>query len=209
MNGLVYAIGGFSHKDLPHELPVTLASVERYSIVENAWVYVSTMSEPRAFSAHIVLDNQFIYIFGGMHDFNILQTIEKYDTIADTWVTVYFMLPRPLAKLGACLIDREAIFICGGMSSDFEARKEVYTFSLEHTTWKRKSDLPIAKLVSTGCGYSSRNPGGHIYVIGGTIDQSCERYSVAEDKWKEIPSYKKLTAIGNGLFSYAIVMTPK
>jgi N-acetylneuraminic acid mutarotase len=142
VNGLVYAIGGFSHKDLPHELPVTLASVEKYSVVENSWVYVSTMSEPRAFSGHIVLDNQFIYMFGGMHDFNILQTIEKYDTISDSWVTVYFMLPRPLAKLGVCLIDREAILICGGMSTDFEARKEVYTFSLEHTTWKRKSDLP-------------------------------------------------------------------
>lgn len=57
VNGLVYAIGGFSHKDLPHELPVTLASCERYSIVENAWVYVSTMSEPRAFAGNIVLDN--------------------------------------------------------------------------------------------------------------------------------------------------------
>jgi len=57
VNGIVYAIGGFSHKDLPHELPVTLASCERYSITENTWVYVSTMSEPRAFAGHIVLDN--------------------------------------------------------------------------------------------------------------------------------------------------------
>jgi hypothetical protein len=80
------------------------------------------------------------------------------------------MLPRPLAKMGVCLIDREAILICGGMSTDFEARKEVYTFSLEHTTWKKKSDLPLAKLVSSGCAYSARNVGGHIYVIGGTID---------------------------------------
>lgn len=95
------------------------------------------------------------------------------------------------------------------MSTDFEARKEVFTFSLEHTTWKRKTDLPLAKLVSTGCAYSARNAGGHVYVIGGTMDQTCERYSVAEDKWKTIPSYKKLTAIGNGLFSYAMVMTPK
>jgi len=118
-------------------------------------------------------------VFGGMHDFNILATIEKYDTIADTWVTVYFQLPRPLAKIGVCLIDRDAIFICGGMSTDFEARKDVYTFSLEHTNWKRKADLPLPKLVSTGCFYSDRNVGGHIYVIGGTVDQTCDRYSVA------------------------------
>lgn len=83
VNGLVFAIGGFNHQDIPHALPVTLASCERYSIVENSWVYISTMSEPRAFAGHIVLDNQFIYVFGGMHDYNVLQTIEKYDTISD------------------------------------------------------------------------------------------------------------------------------
>jgi hypothetical protein len=39
------------------------------------------MCEPRAFAASITLDNQFIYVFGGMHDFTVLQVIEKYDTI--------------------------------------------------------------------------------------------------------------------------------
>ena len=72
LNGLVYAIGGFNHQDTPHTLPVTLASCERYSVVENNWVYVSTMSEPRAFAGHIVLDQQYIYVFGGMHDYNVL-----------------------------------------------------------------------------------------------------------------------------------------
>jgi len=72
LNGIIYALGGFSHKDLPNEMPVTLASCERYSIIENMWVYVSTMSEPRAFAASVILDNQYIYVFGGMHDFTVL-----------------------------------------------------------------------------------------------------------------------------------------
>jgi N-acetylneuraminic acid mutarotase len=57
LNGFLYAIGGFSHKDVPNEMPVTLASCERYSIVENSWTYTATMSEPRAFAGHITLDN--------------------------------------------------------------------------------------------------------------------------------------------------------
>ena len=57
LNGFIYAIGGFSHKDMPNEMPITLASCERYSIVENAWQYISTMSEARAFAGHITLDN--------------------------------------------------------------------------------------------------------------------------------------------------------
>jgi len=41
-----------------------------------------------------------------MHDFTVLQTIEKYDTIGDTWTSLFFSLPLPLAKLGAVLFDR-------------------------------------------------------------------------------------------------------
>lgn len=125
-----------------------------------------------------------------MYDFSVLQTIEKYDTISDTWVTVYFTLPRPLAKMGVCLLERNAFLVCGGMSTDFEARKETYTFELEHTRWKKKADIPVIKLPSSGCFYSGKNHGGHVYLIGGTIDQTCERYSVATDKWIKIPSYK-------------------
>ena len=182
---------------------MTLASCERYSLIENAWVHVSTMSEARAFAGHIVLDNQYIYVFGGMHDYNVLTTIEKYDTIADQWVTVYFQLPRPLAKMGVCLVEREAIFIIGGMSTDFEARKEVYSFSLDHTSWKKHTDMAVPKLVSTGCFYSR----GQIYIIGGTIDQVCERYTVATDRWKKIPGFRKMVAVGNGLFSWAMCLT--
>ena len=41
-----------------------------------------------------------------MLDFTILQSIEKYDSLADSWETVFFELPQPLAKLGACILDR-------------------------------------------------------------------------------------------------------
>ena len=60
----------------------------------------------------------------------ILSTIEKYDTITDTWITVFFTLPKPLAKMGVSLIDRKCFLILGGMSSDFEAKKECFSFEL-------------------------------------------------------------------------------
>ena len=57
LNGNIYAIGGFSHKDLPNEVPVTLASVEKYSLLENQWSYVSTMNEARSFGSCVNLEN--------------------------------------------------------------------------------------------------------------------------------------------------------
>ncbi len=108
------------------------------------------MSRERAFAASIVLDAQYIYVFGGMADFNILQSIEKYDTLTDLWETVFFELPQPLAKLGACLLDRSSIMICGGMSADFEATAECYQFYLEKGKWVQVRDMACPKLVSSG-----------------------------------------------------------
>jgi N-acetylneuraminic acid mutarotase len=72
LNGLLYAIGGFTHKDLPNEMPVTQSSCERYSVIDNSWSIVGNMNEPRAFATSIQLDNQYIYVFGGMHDFTVV-----------------------------------------------------------------------------------------------------------------------------------------
>lgn len=72
INGLLYVLGGFSHKDTPGEIPVTLASCERFSILDNVWTYVNTMNESRSFAAAVSFENQFIYVIGGLHDFQVL-----------------------------------------------------------------------------------------------------------------------------------------
>jgi hypothetical protein len=185
LNGSIYAIGGFSHKDLPNEVPVTLASCEKYSILENQWSYVSTMNEARSFGSAVTLENQFIYMLGGLHDFNVLQTIEKYDSLADNWVSVYFKLPVPLAKHGAAVVDNRSVLICGGMSSDFEPSRAVHMLDLASIKWDKKASMLHPKLVSSGLFFS----GGYVFAIGGNSDGHCERYDVERNKWQLIPSF--------------------
>ena len=36
INGIVYVIGGFSHKDLPNEQPCTLSACERFTVTAEA-----------------------------------------------------------------------------------------------------------------------------------------------------------------------------
>ena len=86
--------------------------------------------------------------------------------MADVWDTVFFELPQPLAKLGACLLDRTSILICGGMSADFEAMRECYQFHLETSKWSQVRDMACPKLVSTGLISSL----GFAYVLGGSVD---------------------------------------
>ena len=47
----------------------------------------------------------------------MLNTIEKYDSVLDNWVTLYVKLPMGLAKLGVTATDgQRQIAIVGGMN---------------------------------------------------------------------------------------------
>jgi hypothetical protein len=105
LNGYVYAIGGFDNKDADGIAPNTLDSCERYSFHDNKWYNCCAMNEPRAFAGACTMSDQFIYLFGGFHDYEVLASIEKFDSVLDNWLTLYVKLPVPLAKLGVCSVD--------------------------------------------------------------------------------------------------------
>jgi hypothetical protein len=185
LNGYVYAVGGFSHKDVPNETPVTLGSVERFAIHENKWYYVASMNEARAFWGIWKVDNQYIYVFGGLHDYQVLNNVEKYDVITDTWVSLYYKLPIPLAKLGAWVIDKKTIMIAGGITADYEASDSWYALDLQTIKWNMKQSMKVAKLLSSGLFFSK----GWVYTVGGNKKGKCERYHVENNYWELIPSY--------------------
>lgn len=167
LNGLVYAIGGFSHKDLPHEQPVTLSACEKFSVTaENQWTHVSQLCEPRAFASQVTFNGQYIYVFGGMNDYTVLQSIEKYDTLNDNWVKMYFKLPKPIAKLGSCLLNDSTIFIAGGMSKDFEPTADCWQLDLKSLQWTEKMSLFAPRLTSSGLIFS-QGEYPYVYAIGG------------------------------------------
>ena len=151
LNSLLYAIGGFAHKDLPNEPPVTLNACERMTVnAEKTWNHISSMCEPRAFMSCVCFNSQYIYVFGGMQDYNILESVEKYDSISDTWSIMYFSLPKPLAKLGICLLTDDTILIVGGMSKDFEPSNETYLLTFSTMQWIKKQSLSAPRLTSSG-----------------------------------------------------------
>ncbi len=88
------------------------------------------MNEARAFFGSCALEQQYIYVFGGYHDYEMLCTIEKYDTITDTWITLYYKLPYPLASHAAVSLDKRNIIILGGMTSDYEPLPNVFSLDV-------------------------------------------------------------------------------
>lgn len=208
LNSMVYAIGGFAHKDLPNVKPTTLSACERMNVhAEKKWNYITGMNEARAFGSFITFNQSYIYVFGGMQDYVVLDTIEKYDVINDAWTTVYFKLPKPLAKLGAVLINDEAIFIAGGMSKDYEPSAECFELSLDSLEWQQKQSMLDPRLPSSGLIISGDDSNKFVYAVGGNKTQKCERYIVEEERWQLIPSFQAKVleddnAEENFLFTY-------
>jgi hypothetical protein len=58
LNSNVYVIGGFAHKDLPSEQPVTLNACERFSAnTERRWNHITALNEPRAFASFVTFNS--------------------------------------------------------------------------------------------------------------------------------------------------------
>mmetsp|Transcript_42495 Transcript_42495/g.40743 ORF Transcript_42495/g.40743 Transcript_42495/m.40743 type:complete len:662 (+) Transcript_42495:374-2359(+) len=205
LNGFLYCLGGFSHKDLLNEVPATLGSCEKYSVLDNQWAYLATMNESRAFSSAVALENQFIYVFGGLHDLQVLSTIEKYDSVCDSWVSVYFKLPIPLAKHGAAVIDNHSVLICGGMSSEMDHPvHDVYCLDLQKIKWSKRASMLSGRIIPRG-GLAYSN--GFVFAFGGNPDGICERYNFARNKWQKIPSYAGKINGENNLYNFTLCLS--
>ena len=151
------------------------------------------MNKARAFLAACVLQDQYVYAFGGLSDYLILNTIEKYDIITDTWISLYFKLPIPLAKLAAVATDSKHIYILGGMSADYEPSSKVWQLDVPLAKFKDKNPMKYERLVEGGQG-AFRAHNGNIFCLNGCLDQyECERYKPAKDAWEMLPSFETVT----------------
>mmetsp|Transcript_24930 Transcript_24930/g.24395 ORF Transcript_24930/g.24395 Transcript_24930/m.24395 type:complete len:106 (-) Transcript_24930:391-708(-) len=92
LNGYIYVMGGFDNKDADGVAPSTMDNCERYSFHDNKWTPCCSLNEARAFCGACSMSDQFIYLFGGFHDYEILQTIEKYDSVLDNCLTLHVKL---------------------------------------------------------------------------------------------------------------------
>ena len=148
-----------------------------------------------------------------MHDYQVLQSIEKYDALADTWNTMYFKLPRPMAKLGAVVCDEpEGILIAGGMNKDFEPTSDVFFLRFNTLEWTERMSMFAPRLTSSGLVFSRNDEGAFVYAVGGSKTKDCERYNVKDDFWEVIPNFKEkvdqdIGGKNNCLFTYGVCAT--
>ena len=88
------------------------------------------MNNARAYSAACTVKNQmFIYIFGGLKDYQILPSIEQYDIMLESWTELTINMPSRIIKFGCVAINSTEVIICGGIYGDSKSDSYSYVNS--------------------------------------------------------------------------------
>ena len=111
----VYVMGGYDGVQ-----NVFLNCCEVYNVKKDEWRFFASMNISKcAFSATVV-NNRFIYTFGGYDGQNRLDAIERYSIIDGDWLLLKIKLKLPLSNCACfCPEPDKVVVFGGGFSSGF------------------------------------------------------------------------------------------
>jgi N-acetylneuraminic acid mutarotase len=146
INRTVYVIGGFSYAA---GVPVTLTSVEAFDPVSNTWTMRAPMPTAHGYLAAGVA-NGILYAVGGQFDpagtSVILNSVEAYDPLSDTWTT---KTPMPTARRGVAIgVVGGILYAVGGELSPAGSRTmshAVEAYDPASNSWSTRAPMPTAR----------------------------------------------------------------
>lgn len=174
----VYVMGGYDGVQ-----NVFLNCCEVYSVKKDEWRFFASMNISKcAFSATVV-NNRFIYTFGGYDGQNRLDAIERYSISEGDWLLLKIKLKLPLSNCACfCPEPDKVVVFGGGFSSGFSPYVE--QIDIKTGVWKT---LPVMNE-----GRDLRNKvcfiDEYAYAVGG-LNSKAEKFSYKEKKWISLPEY--------------------
>ncbi|MEC0229312.1 Kelch repeat-containing protein [Paenibacillus alba] len=170
VNGQIFSIGGSSGA-------TSFRDVQVYSPITKTWTMKSSMNEIRTGSSVAVLNNK-IYVIGGFtgnyYTFTggeVLNTVEMYDPVSDTW-TKKANMPVALAATSSIAYNGK-IYVFGGLTAGVRSVPTIQVYDPTTDTWTTKSNMPVA---NHGAGAVLLN--NKIYLVGGRLIDSSKNTSV-------------------------------
>ena len=174
----VFVMGGYDGVQ-----NVFLNCCEVYNVAKDEWRFFASMNISKcAFSATVV-NNRFIYTFGGYDGQNRLDAIERYNISEGDWQLLKIRLKLPLSNCACfCPEPDKVVVFGGGFSSGFSPYVE--QIDIKTSVWKT---LPVMNE-----GRDLRNKvcfiDDHAYAVGG-LNSKAEKFSYKEKSWIPILEY--------------------
>ncbi len=129
LRGKPYVFGG-------HDGVSTLGCIEFYDAEASCWKFAFEAEEPTAAAqmnvereifASCVIDDRYIYAFGGFNDIH-LDSIERFDVESAKWQLLVVKLSNPLQNSTACYLGKGEIAIIGGYNGVLQRGVEVFNY---------------------------------------------------------------------------------
>ncbi|CDW81240.1 kelch motif family protein [Stylonychia lemnae] len=216
IRGTLYVIGGFCHSEGLNQPPVSLNSVEKYQVETDNWTNAREMKYARAYhGACPVKNNNYIYVFGGLFDHQIISSIEQYDIMQDSWAEMNIIMPTRIIKFGCVAINSSEVIICGGIFGDqkneqFSYVNTAYKFDLYANKWTILPRMFSRRVLDSSIPFTPQEADksgeiieAKVFAIGGAFDGSCEAFNLNSGKWQQLNGYEKLLK-DNDLQTFAI-----
>ena len=110
VNNEIYIFGG-------QRFGTSYDNVQIYNVDTNEWRLGSSMNIAREDMGCTIVNDRYVYLFGGAQGSDVLNSVEKYDIVDDTWQFFENSLNPARRSLSAKYIpDTNEILLVGGMS---------------------------------------------------------------------------------------------
>lgn len=192
INNYVYALGGYDGINNNF-----LKQCERYCIQTNTWEECAPMNIPRcAFSATVV-NNRFIFIFGGYDGTQRLGSIEKYNPDHNIWVVLRAALQFPLSNCACFSPERNKVIVLGGgFSSGFSLAVDL--LDIETEMWIQLPQMTEGRDLRNKVTFLN----GNAYCVGG-YGFKAEMFNLARQSWEQLTNY----LVSDNLDSWSSALT--
>ena len=192
LNNFIYAIGGYD--EIQNQF---LNKCEKYWILNKEWLDCADMNIARCAFCATVVNNKYIFIFGGYDGTQRLASIEKYVPENDSWYMINTSLRFSLSNCG-CFSPylNKIIILGGGISSGFNHTVEM--LDIKSLEWISLSYMNEGRDLRNKLVYIDRK----LFCIGG-CNYKAEVFNVEKESWTEFDNY----LVSDNLDSWSSALT--